>query len=320
MPHDNTSHPETPEERRRRLAREKREREANQNLPPIQGPEPNQSFPTPTAPSGAGSVLPKTIEIIRDEEGNQTGVRLPSGETFLGLSKEEIEGFARKEQERLTLPVGTQEAGTTLAQSEEELAIQEAIGRIGTIGGLISGTEADINRSQALTAGIIGSAPLAIGTGITAGTIGFAAGGPVGAAIGFSGAVAASIISGILGNIKEQQRGELATSNIVLTNSRSAMRQNAMLASRDPANADFYIDQYNAALTNLHQERRKVKAETSGDLNAWMEDGRADLARFDDFTKVGGLADIYGQKLQVALDTGQPLSIQGDQLFLPEEL
>ena len=56
-----------------------------------------------------------------------------------------------------------------------------------------------------------------------------------------------------------------------------------MLATTDPANADIHIALYNQVLTRMHQARRKIKAETSGDLNAFMEDGREDLAAFDDF-------------------------------------
>ena len=89
-----------------------------------------------------------------------------------------------------------------------------------------------------------------------------------------------------------------------------------MLASQDPSNADIYIQQYNAVLTRIHQSRRQTQAEVTGDLNAFMEDGREQLADFDLFLQPGGLAEIYGQKLTIALNTGVPLSINGEDLFL----
>ena len=39
-----------------------------------------------------------------------------------------------------------------------------------------------------------------------------------------------------------------------------------------------------------------------------MEDGREQLADFDSFLQTGGIADIYGQKLAVSLQTGVPLT------------
>ena len=91
-----------------------------------------------------------------------------------------------------------------------------------------------------------------------------------------------------------------------------------MLASRDPANADVYISLYNQAVTRMHQARRQTKAEVTGDLNAFMEDGREQLARFDSFLSPGGLAETYGIKLQASLDSGIPLSINGEELFFDE--
>ena len=101
MPHKNLqSHPETPEQRKRRLEREAKERDR------------------PKAPI---TVKPQTVEIIRDQDtGKQIGVTLPSGETFLGLSREEIELFARKEREKVILPEGTQPKGTTQEAFELE--------------------------------------------------------------------------------------------------------------------------------------------------------------------------------------------------------
>ena len=88
-----------------------------------------------------------------------------------------------------------------------------------------------------------------------------------------------------------------------------------MLASQDPANADIFIKQYNDQLTRIHQARRQTKAEVTGDLNAFMEDGREQLADFDAFLLEGGIADIYGQKLSIALGSGIPLSvIESEQL------
>ena len=81
-----------------------------------------------------------------------------------------------------------------------------------------------------------------------------------------------------------------------------------MNAAQDPANADIYIQQYNQQLLRIHQARRQTKAEVTGDLNAWIEDGREQLADFDAFLRPGGIADGYADKLRIALEAGVPLT------------
>ena len=50
-----------------------------------------------------------------------------------------------------------------------------------------------------------------------------------------------------------------------------------------------------------------------------MEDGREDLAQFDSFLGENGLADVYEDKLRVALQSGIPLSVKGEELFFDVE-
>lgn len=206
-------------------------------------------------------------------------------------------------------------------KEEQQARIQEQIARIGQLGKLDPAVEADINFSQAAVAGGVGAIPGLI-TGAGAGFAAGLAGGPlapitvpIGVTIGAVAGAAASFVGGLIGNIKVQQRGELQAADIELRNARTNMRQLAMLASRDPANADVYISQYNQQLTRVHQARRQTKVEVAGDLNSWMEDGREQLADFDAFLQPGGIADVYGQKLAVALATGTPLSINGEGLL-----
>ena len=265
----------------------------------------------------APKVEPKDIEVF-DFAGGKKGVTTPGGKRFLAnLSPEEIESIRAGEQRQDIggEPIGISPAGTAQAQADEEFRLQQAVAQIGQIGTLTAAENVSANISQALTAGTVGSLPSILKTagGFAAG--GLIAGGPVGAAIGAAAGVVAGVVGGIIGNIKEQQRGELKAADIELTNARTNMRQLAMLASQDPANADVYIQQYNQQLTRIIQARRQTQAEVKGDLNAWMEDGREQLADFDAFLQPGGIADVYGQKLSIALTTGVPLSLTGDELF-----
>ena len=265
----------------------------------------------------------KTPEVFIDpKSGRKTGITLPDGRTFFGLSPAEIDEIAAREKAKTTLPEGTALVGTAQRQAEEQFRLQQQIGQIGQVGQLTPAQQADINRSQALTAGTVGQIPSILSTagqfavggaiaGAPAGGIGAIPGALIGGGIG----IIAGITRGVLGNIKEQQRGELQAADVELTNARTNMRQLAMLASQDPANADIYIKQYNEQLTRIHQARRQTKAEVTGDLNSFMEDGREQLADFDAFLQPGGIADVYGQKLKIALQTDTPLSVYGSELI-----
>jgi hypothetical protein len=266
-------------------------------------PEPEPTPPTNDEPEPPKDEPPKGI-VIETPEGV---FNVPPSEV------ENVQAIIAKQQARSGAARTTQ-----ILPDAESKRLQQLVSQIGQPGALTAAQEADINFSQAATAGAASAVPGIIGGAIGGATVG-ALGGPIGAVGGAVLLGAGTFISGLLGNIKEQQRGELRAARTELTAARTSMRQLAMMASRDPANADVYINQYNQILTRVHQARRQTMAETKGDLNAWMEDGREDLALFDSFLRPNGIADIYGQKLAVSLQTGVPLSINGEELFLDEE-
>ena len=257
-----------------------------------------------------------TPETFTDPKtGRASGITLPGGKTFLGLGPNDVDEVAAQQAGIVSRPEGTSPVGTAQQQADEKFRIQQQISKIGKVGPLTPAQQAEINYSQALTAGTIGQVPSILGTAGTFAAGGAIAGGPVGAAIGAGVGLIAGVARGMLGNIKEQQRGELQAADIELTNARTNMRQLAMLASQDSANADIYINQYNQQLTRIYQARRQTAAEVAGDLNAFMEDGREQLADFDAFLQTGGIADVYGQKLSIALNSGTPLSFDGAELM-----
>ena len=259
--------------------------------------------------------------VHKDQSGEIVGFDR-NGKTYYrpkGLSDEEwfgnIEALSSQEARKTNVPQGATIAGT--AQKQYEL--QQQIGQIGQIGALTDATEAPIDWGQALTAGgakILPSMLGGAGIGAAAGLMGSAGALSIPGAIvgGVTGSIS-GFVGGVMTNIKAQQKGELQAADIELTNARTNMRQLAMLASQDPANADIYIAQYNAQLTRVYQARRQTAAEVAGNLNKFMEDGREQLADFDAFIQPGGIADIYGQKLQTSLQSGVPLSVYGDQLI-----
>ncbi len=256
------------------------------------------------------------------DTGKITGVQLPDGTILPNVGAENAKRLASQNIANNTIPAGSIEQSAFLQQQREANKLQQSASQIGQVGQLTQAVNAPADISQAITAGTIGNAPNIIRNAAAGFAGGALLGGgvtPVAAALGVVGALTA-IWSGVNSNIKEQQRGELAAANIVLRNAKTNMRQLAMLASQDPGNADLYISQYNQQLTTLYQARRQTKAEVTGDLNSWMEDGREQLADFDEFLKPGGIADVYGEKLTVALTTGTPLSIIDNELLNQENL
>ena len=269
------------------------------------------------------NVKQEGIEIGDIKGTSKQTATLPDGRQFFGLSLDDIDLLKQQEAAKKARLEGTAPLGTAQAQAEEQARLQQSIGQIGQIGQLTEAEQAKINYSQALTAGTVGQIPsllstagqFAVGGAIAGGAGGAGIGAVPGALIGAGVGIIAGIARGVLGNIKEQQRGELQAADIELTNARTNMRQLAMLASQDRANADIYINAYNNQLTRIHQARRQTKAEVQGDLNSFMEDGREQLADFDAFLQDGGIADVYGQKLRIALQTDTPLSFEGTELM-----
>jgi len=210
------------------------------------------------------------------------------------------------------------QAAQGLGLSPEQIAMAQS-----------QGAEANINWGQAATAGAIGAAPGLIGglaTGIGGAIIGGAATGAAAGsvvpgagtvALGILGAVAGLVV-GIRNNIKSQQSGEIASTKKVLSAAKTNMRQLATLASKDPGNAAEYVELYNQQLANVYTAQAKLKRETSGNLNSFMNDGTQDLAEFDLFLQPGGLSTLYRQRLEMALIGGAPMEFTAEDLAMYE--
>lgn len=256
-----------------------------------------------TEEEATGRVTGQETEFISSETGKPSGISI-GGKTYLGLQPDDIKLL--KEQARGG-QTGEYKA-PSLAQLEGLKASQK-VGNIGDISSQLAALQnAPPDLQQAIAAGVIPNLPkLAAGVALTAsGAGGNIAGIPAG--IGLMAYATTSIYSGILNNIKTQQTGEIAAANKVLTYARSNMRQLSMLATQDPANADKYIDAYNQQIIKLHLARHQLWLEVKDISDKWAEDGRDDLAAFDEFLSEGGLAELYGERIKIALQKGVQLT------------
>lgn len=210
--------------------------------------------------------------------------------------------------------------------------------------------EAPIDWGQALTAGALSGAGFGLGQKILGGRMGGVAGGAglagvatyggsralgtnpralgtnpraIAAGVGVAGASAAfpwvtvaaaalGLASGVVNNIKSQQKGEIAAANKVLTDAKSNLRQIRMMAQADPSKAEQAVELYVQQMNLVRIAHRKLQLETQGNLNKFMEDGTEDLAAFELFLMPGGYADLQKMRLEEAIASQKPAT--------PEEL
>lgn len=204
-----------------------------------------------------------------------------------------------------------------VAQAQQAQQIQQAVSQIGLSPQEIAqaqaqATEAPIDLGQAATAGgakVIPSAITGAGVGLGAAIGGGAIAGTavapgVGTAIGAGVGLLAGVTAGILANIKSQQSGEIASTKDVLTTAKSDMRKLSSLAAKDPGNAAAYVEMYNQRLAQVYTAQAKLKLETNGNLNKFMNDGTQDLSDFELFLQPNGQAAIYKRQLELALMSG----------------
>jgi len=255
-------------------------------------------------------------EIFRNDKGQITAV-LADGKFLPFGNDSEARRFLQRRLQKLTTPEGAIEVGEA-RQKEAILKATQKIGKL-TPEQLVSvqgAAEAPIDVRQAVTAGLVPNAPSIISrtaAGATAGGVAGAIGGLgigaipaaiIGGSVGFISAV----YSGIQKNIETQKKGEIGASQDVLSFGIRNMRQLAQLATQDPANADKYINQYNQQLLLIHRAREQIKVETDENLDKYIEDGTDIISDFNLVLDENGLADIYGQRLDVALRKGLVLT------------
>lgn len=264
----------------------------------------------------------ETPETFTDPKtGRVSGITLPSGQTFLGLTPEDVETVAAGEAARVARPEGTAPVGTAQAQQQRQLEAQQLGQQIGQFGELgISPTGLDVG--EAATQGIVGSIPSAIrlgaqgfvAGGLFGGGVG-AVGGPItatgGAAIGAVGGFLAGIVGGMTSNFKSQRTDTTTAQQRILDEGKQTLQDWATLARNDPVNRAQYLAEYNKQSALIDQAYRQMKLDTSKDL-AKFETALPNLAEFESFYSTGGERDALDVEMRNALLAQPP---EGYDLF-----
>lgn len=285
----------------------------------IAPPQPAPEVIEEPEPPKAEITTPETL--THPETGGATGVTLPGGRTFLGLSPEEIAQVAAGEAARTAQPEGTVPGGTAQARAEQQFESQQLAGQVGEFGQLgIDPT--GLNIEQALTEGVIGSIPsairLAASAGVGAAALGAVATAPAGgigavpaAAIGASAGFVAGIVGGMTSSFKGQRRSTTTAQQRTLDEGKQTMADWARWAQADPGNKAFYLSQFNQVSAQIDQAYRQMKLDTSRDLGKF-ETALPNLAEFEAFYAGGGERDELDSAMRTALLT--PSNINYDML------
>jgi len=292
------------------------------NLPQTAAAEAKQQRKEQLSNTGESKASGQT-EVFRNEQGRLSGVTLPDGRTFLGLSPAEVNKIVEQQKQIKQTPDGAVEVGAQRKLERQQQAQVQTAGSVGLTPQQIALTqagaqEAPIDKGQAISAGIANIVPSLIGGAAGGAAIGAIGGGGVGAipgaAIGAVGGLLTGFFNGVRSNIKSQQSGQIQSTTKVLSSAKTNMRQLAILAAQDPANAPSYVEAYNQQLAQVYRAQAKLKLETAGNLNKFMDDGTTQLADFDLFIQAGGIADLYRQKLEVSLLSGVPPTFTAEDL------
>lgn len=272
-----------------------------------------------------------TDQVFKDPQtGRNTGVTI-GGKTYLGLNPQDVDTITQGEAAKAGSPTTQAFAQQAQAQQTARQA-QQALQGLGLTPDQImqieaQAGEAPIDWGQAITAGIANVLPSLAG-GAAGGAVIGAVGGagvasaataPLGAVIGAAGGAVTGFLNGLRSNIKSQQSGEIQTTTKSLNNVKSNLRQIRMLAQADPSRADEAVELFNQQMAIAYAAQAKLKKETSGNLNAFMDDGTEKLAEFDLFFMGGGYAELQRQRLQEALAGGMPMSPEQILLELQSE-
>lgn len=252
-------------------------------------------------------------EIITDSEtGKITGVTLPDGRSFLGLTKREVEGVLSEERESAAKIEGAAPLGSAQRASDVAFRGEQLQGQIGQFGQQpISPTGLKVG--EAVTTGIVGAIPTALKTAAAAGGASFVTAGAVtggiaaipagviGAVAGFVGGLAASMIS----NFKSQRSDTTTAQQRILDEGKQTMKDWATLAKNDPVNKAFYLSEYNKQSAQIDQAYRQMKLDTSRDL-AKFETALPNLAEFESFYSFGGERDTLDTEMKISLTAPAP--------------
>ena len=259
-------------------------------MPPTETPETQTQITTP--------------EIIRDEEtGKPSGVKLPDGQTFLGIDQDEINAKVNKYTSERALPEGSVVAGTARIAAEDmrrKIALAKTVGMIdfATASQL---DEEGLNVKEYLAAGIQG---INIKQAVTAAAAGAYAGGAAaiptgglsvagGAALAGGGSLVLDFFNDVRVNMKDQRKDLVTTKTTKnLKQRKTAMTNYITAANANPADAESFVLSYNIEKSLVLKDYNTLLRESEPNLEFWGSDATPQLVEYK----------LFIQSVQPSLD------------------
>jgi hypothetical protein len=278
--------------------------------------DPEQQTPRYYTPiSGGGAPpppkeKPTTTRVFRDPKtGRTTGVELPDGRVFMGLSPDEVRKITGREALKRETPFGAEEFG---GLDREELARGVGVGLPGK-------TPEQIRLDWAQATGAGGAAIIpGLAAGAAAGAIAGAAAGPAAPVTVPGGAAIGAIVGGVgtftnafIGNLRTQQSDFIGREVFNLRDAKSNLRviiQNTNMGA-EPLTQ---IEAFNEQLSFVDQAHSNVKQEANEGKRLLGKDGARELEKFESFYAPGGFRDVIIDQFQQALINPNPNKISID--------
>jgi hypothetical protein len=269
--------------------------------------EPDQSLATPAFPTPAPKEEEKLKKprVFRDKNGKATGVELPDGRVFLGLSPDEVENV-------LTLESKDEERFPRTTASIEEKELQKTKDLRAELGNLLAANIGDIqptgdveqdklNYSEAflsafdeLLIGAGGGAVAGVGVPVVGSVV-----------LGIGGAIGGYYV-GVQSNLRTQKVDMIKGEAQNLMKSEQNLLKIVMMINQgqDPTIA---LNQFNAQLSLISEAHANLEGITSDFLADWVgEDGHRQLEKFKNFYSEGGMKEIVEGQLSLAMRNPDP--------------
>jgi hypothetical protein len=267
----------------------------------------------PAAPSAAPS---QSVGVYRDAgTGKLSGVELPDGRTFLGLSPQQVNEIAASEVAKRQTPAGAVDIGQqNIAQQQQQQQVSQGIQLAQQIGqqpqNPVELAPEKVNVGQAIASGLTTAAPAALGGALTGAITGAAVGGigaiPGAIGLGLVGGVG-GFLQGVRSNIKNQRSEAATTAKLAQADIEQNLRFWITDTNAHPENAADNLGEFNTQLDLMRAKHAKLYAETKSNVNKFVgEDGTPELERYELFYQPGGARDYLVSQMQIALMNPDP--------------
>jgi len=268
---------------------------------------------TCTNPEVKKEVAPKvslsTPEIYKDKKGEIGGIKLPTGETYLGLKPNEVRKMVEGYQRKTALPEGTALAGTAQRQAEMNQLIQD----IGNIPGitperyqeLISNITGQQQFKEGLPGALREGTVSAVSKGVSYGALALGATAATGGAAAFTipFAIAGGVIQGYWQALAKAKPSEAVedAGNIMseFTQLKKGMTTVASGITQGDINPSEATELFNAQYSRMLELKAQLKYLTDTNLKDYLSDASGDLIRVS--TYLEQVVPAYKSRMQTGV-------------------